>query len=482
MKNAYIFIGVAIIGLLVSFIGYQYHIRGNPQNTPAEPHQATASNIKTDKPSVKPELKIIRELNIPGVTNYNGMGGDWNGDGKPDLFMIRDSKLIILSSDNKILGEYPVGNLGLNLLADIDNDKKDEIFLSSTEGENMNIVVYGQDMKELKRFTAKGCVYNGRPDSGMSAQKIIDLGKDGKRELLAQVGTGYGWKPRGIYCFNLEDCSLLWKYHTGPSAGLSDVIDLNNDGSLEIVFGTYPPGNGNKEIDGTDDMHSYLYAISAKGELIWVKQLADYFTGTNYITTNIKNDGSKEILAYIAAGPEYRTEAGKIVRLNAKGEFIKEFDAGSQIHSCVAEDLNGDGKKEVIATTRLGLIFVLDETLQMISKKQVETTDFEAIIMGIQKITDLNNDGKKEIVISYTERKFISGNNPRSDGGPKNIRHYFNNSLLILDSDLNILARHLVAEKWEQHKGISAIVADFNKDKKPEILLLSEKAILFELK
>ncbi len=427
-------------------------------------------------------VKIEGQIEIPGLKGYSSLKtGDWDGDGLSELFAVNGGKLQVVSGKGKVLGEKVVGTAVINLLADVDNDKKDEVFISWTEGAGLFIAVIDQDMKELKRFKAEGRIYNGVPDSGISAAALVDLNHDGKKELLAQATTGYGWKPRGVYCFDWETAGLLWKYNTGGFPVAPVAADINGDGLEEVVFGSYSPGNGNTEADGTDDGHCYIYAVSNKGKQLWVKELGDYFTGATPLLVDLDGDGTKEIFVRIEAGPDFREDVGRLLRLDKNGKELARFDAGSTLYGCETASLKGDKNKTIICPDRQGNIYLFDENLKVVAKRSLGTTDFESIMPYLAGVQDLDQDGKPELLLTYSERKFVSGRNPRSDGGEKNVRHYYNNSVLVLDGGLNLKARYVAAGEWKEHPGFSALAADLNGDKKPELLSLSDKAVVLRL-
>lgn len=452
-------------------------------------------------------FKVGDQIEISGFKGYSGLRtGDWDGDGKPELYTVNEGKLRVFSLKGALLAEKEVGPAGINFLSDIDKDKKDEVFISWAEGpkrdegaapppdgtdedsadpaqesSDLIIAALDHDLKELKRFRLPGGIYNGRPDSGASAAALLDLNNDGKRELLAIANSGYGWKPRAVYCLDWETGKLLWQYNIGPSAGTPIAADINGDGKLEVIFGSYSPGNGNRAADGTDDMHCYIFALSHKGEKLWTKQLGAHFTGASPLLEDVDGDGKKEIFARIEAGPDFRREVGQLVRLDKDGEELARFDAGSTLYSCEAADLAGNMDKELVCTDRQGSVYLLDKDLKVLVKRSLGTTEFESIIPRIAGARDLDGDGKAEAFLTYSEQKFVSGRNPRSDGGPRNIRHYYNNSVLVLDGSLGVKARYIAAGEWKEHPGFSVLAADVDGDKKPELLSLSDKAMVLKL-
>ncbi len=473
--------GTELSGLITGYENNALILFVNEQ--PAKIPLTDIANMTFRRPPPPPKgFKVEGEIFIPGLTGYaNLKAGDWDGDGKPELYTVNGGKLQVISLKGSVLAERQVGAAGINLLADVDKDKKDEVFISWAEGTDLIIAALGKDLKELKRFKLQGGMHNGRPDSGASAAAVVDLDKDGKQELLATANSGYGWKPRGIYCLDWETGRLLWRYNIGPSAGAPIAADISGDGKLEVVFGSYSPGNGNSEEDGTDDGHCYVFALSHKGEKLWISRLGSHFTGANPMLEDLDGDGKKELFARMEAGPDFRREVGLLLKLGKDGEELARFDAGSTLYGCEAADIDGDKKKELVCADRKGMVYALDGNLKVLRKTGLGAETEDSPTPRLAGARDLDGDGKPEVFLTYSEQKFVSGRNPRSDGGPRNVRHYYNNSVLVLDGALDVRARYIAAGEWKEHPGFSVLAADTDGDKKPELVSLSDKAVVLKL-
>ena len=310
---------------------------------------------------------------------------------------------------------------------------------------------------------------------------LIDLDGDGRRELLATVGSGYGQKPRGVYCFDFERGTLLWNHCMGPSVIRLALMDVNSDGTMDVLVGSYSPGNGSREQDGTDDMHCYVHALSSQGQVLWIRELGGHFTGAYPLVADLDGDKADEIIVRLEAGPDYRDEVGQIAVLDKNGEVRARYDAQATLYSCEIADLGNDSESEILATDRRGMLHVLDGKLKPIAKHRVGSTQYESTILRIQGIADLDGDGCNEIVVTCMERQFVSGRNPRSDSGPRNVRHFHNNKVMVLNSELQVVGTFLMAKRWERNPGFSVIISDFDDDNLPEILALADRAVLLEL-
>ena len=380
-------------------------------------------------------------------------------------------------------------DFSLDLLSDLDGDRLDDPVVSWRAGKALHSAVLNYNLFPLKRFTTEGALRTGAAGetgtSSMTAMKVVDLKRDGKRELLATVATGYELTPRGLYCFDYDTGRLLWRHDTGPCLTEVATIDLDQDGMPELVAGGYAVDNGNRADDGTDDGHSYVYAFSSEGKVLWTRQLEGPFAMTHPLVADLDGDGKDELLVWVTASHFYRRdqakpEVGNILRLDAAGATVANYDAGAQLLSCVFADLDGDGASEIIATDRLGFLHVLNRNLTLRAKTSVTTSRYDGVDLQVAAVADLDGDGHPEVILTSTQLEYVSGLNQGKPTGPPNVRVSHDNCIVVLTDDLKPAARCVVAQTWRESPGFSARVAHFDATSPRRILALSDKALLLE--
>ena len=319
----------------------------------------------------------------------------------------------------------------------------------------------------------------------MTAMKLADLNRDGRRELLATVGTGYELKPRGLYCFDYETGDLLWRHDTGPYLTEVETIDLDHDGRLEVVAGSNAVDNGNRADDSTDDGHSYVYAFSSEGKVLWTRQLEGPFSLTHPLAADLDGDGKAGLLVWVTASHFYRQdqakpEVGHILKLDAAGATVASYDAGARLLSCVFADLDGDGASDIIATDRHGNLHALNQDLTLRAKTNVTPRRYDVVELQIAAVADLDRDGHPEIILTSAQEEYVSGLNLGNPTGPPNVRVSHDICIFVLSRDLRPLARYVVAQTWRESPGFSALVTQLDGSGTSRILALSDKALLLE--
>ncbi|MBI2928561.1 MAG: serine/threonine protein kinase [Verrucomicrobia bacterium] len=444
-------------------------------------------------------LRATRPFGSPAVENWaSALLGDFDGDGSSDVFVQATNALKVFSNQGELLNQwrFPPGaqNVNLNLVSNLVSGgsslttgfASDEVMVSWSEGTNLNVALLGRGLQVLRRFQARGAIRDGPSgpisQSSMEARIVVDLDHDGRPELLATIGTGYNLKPRALCCFDFERQSLLWQYPIAPSPQGLRCLDLNEDGRLEVVFGTYAVGNGNAENDGTDDSHSYLYGITHDGKKLWTHGDTNYMTFATRcepLVVDFDGDGKKEVLAWLYTTQEFlepnHREIGQVIKLDERGDVIARYEAGKQLLSCQAADLDGDGRVEVLVTDRLGFLHIVNWDLSLREKVEVVRRQFDMVDLYLEAIVDLDGDGEVELIFRSSQREKVTGENPGHAGFPPNVRFFHDNCLSVWSSTLKALARFRVAKLWEQQIGFKVLVRDIDGDRRPELLILADK-------
>jgi predicted Ser/Thr protein kinase len=181
----------------------------------------------------------------------------------------------------------------------------------------------------------------------------VDLNKDGSKEVVALVNTGYDCYPRGLSAYDYPSGKLLWHF---PTAGPSLVFqseDANNDGFPEFYIRPWNPSNG-CEAGEMSDSTAYVIAVDHNGQMLWKSLLNDIFEkkSTEMLVCDCDNDGNSEIYYSTLVQPQ---ETGlSIVLLQKRAAFdnklISQRTFGENLLSCkiLCADFNHDGKNELI--------------------------------------------------------------------------------------------------------------------------------------
>lgn len=372
---------------------------------------------------------------------------------------------------------------GLGLVRDIDGDGTDEFFVHWAEGTNLVITALNMTGFVTGEFHGWGRT-QADSQSHMHAREVIELA-NGKRGLIATVGTGYGKSPRGIRCFDFGSGSLLWEFEVAPNLTGCEFLDLNGDGVLDLVVGTGSPCNGKALEDGTDDNHSYLYGISAQGRLLWRHEIGGEYTGVRPVVAELDGAGSKEIFGLVFAAYEFRREnstpeIGKVLKFDLRGTVVAEYDLGATPISSLTADLDKDGRGEILVTDRMGRLHILDEGLILKAKATVVPKRHDKVFLELDAVLDLDGDGRRGIVLHSVQQDYVSGLHEGHPRKPPTQYSYHDASFVLLSQELAPLATHVVAEDSSNAPNFRLLVLDLYGKGRPQILLLKEDVTVFE--
>ena len=256
---------------------------------------------------------------------------------------------------------------------------------------------------------------NGRIVSGWPRQALTeltqtptvsDINKDGKDEVFVSGRNHvYAWDGNGDSLFG-------WPIHTWNYVMYSPTIsDIDNDGSPDII------------VAGADQSCIYdsckIYVYDKEGNLLpgW-PQITDVYAYAPPAVADIDGDGNKEI---IVAGPNWRYYDSEgfqqdMLVFKNDGQLLWKWRADSKITSWISNnpmisDLNGDGKKEVVLTAWeildsnkgwvTGSVRIFDSNGNIINMFNSKNTPFYP-----SALANLDNDPQIEIVPAPEQTSF----------------------------------------------------------------------------
>jgi serine/threonine-protein kinase len=430
-------------------------------------------------------LAVRAEFRLPEVRSWSGAKcGDWNADGETDVFLLEDNKLRVLSLDGEVLDQGAVApeaaeDVFLDWARDVDGDGRDEAFVSWREGADAVISVLNQHFFQLATFRVPATASSKKPSirqygSVIRPVVLANLDDRGGRELIALLNTGYDKLPRSILCFDFDTGRLNWRYDTG--AWLSGAAVAERPVGKRIAVVGSAPDNGVRGPDGTNDRHAYLYAFSAEGNLEWRVELGPY-RYANLTTTSLTRSGEPGILVWLTSDGSWgnRKKVGEVHVFNWDGSETARYTAGASLVSCIAVALDSNEEPTVLATDNTGVLHQLDASLRLQRRVSIQTNAWNWVRPVVVGVADLNGDQRSEILIQTAQCELRSAwNIGRVDKGPT-VLFSHNNSLVVLNSQLDPIAGHVIAPKWRNLNDFKVELRDPGLDGGAEILVLADR-------
>lgn len=346
--------------------------------------------------------------NHPLESNVFGMAvGDLNGDGKPDIAVTEGNGVaVLLNSGHGTFGTasyYDSGIEGLTTqtglaIGDVNGDKRNDIVAtSSPQGDLVLFLNQGSGT-----FASKGSIGQA-PGGGYSwLVDMADINGDKKLDLVATDAAGdiFTFYGKGDGTFT---AGPIYPYQNPQSNAPDNFIlaDFNGDGVLDI----FKPLEGHTwdgevilgRSDGTFQTNA-AYGWNQNG------------FGYNLVTADFNGDGFPDVAYSGATDTATRTEPGFEVMLGSSHGvlgtpiFVPVATSGGGVTEWIATgDVNGDGKPDIVATignnTQYNQVAVLTGKGNGFNNPVYYSTGSTAQAYDVF-LQDVNGDGKPDIIVS----------------------------------------------------------------------------------
>ncbi|UCD64009.1 MAG: hypothetical protein JSW34_00855 [Candidatus Zixiibacteriota bacterium] len=291
--------------------------------------------------------------------------------------------------------------------ADLDGDGNSDIVVAYTDGPDvwLEIITVDDSIAYKRRLlTPNDYNKNGRWDGGITTFVASDLNGDGYAELLMTVFAGFDLYPRGLWCLDWKNDSLLWKQDL-PGLPNPAVLARDNRGADLILVSVCSMGNA-VSTPTMDDRHSYVLCLNTSGELLWSKAPAGIFSYSWAGAIDTDGDGADEVLTWTNPGvpgdSSLAPESGAFLYVfEPDGTPVDSmrFSSGVGVEGVVTGDLDSDGLDEIIISTSDGIVTVCNGQLQALNRYE-----FPGAI-ELWRCQEFLGNGKNQLIVSTDDGK-----------------------------------------------------------------------------
>jgi outer membrane protein assembly factor BamB len=315
---------------------------------------------------------------------------------------------------------------------DYNNDGVTDILLSTAWGDRSVYAINSLTGQILWFYDSHS--YDGDGGWVYSVHTMPDINNDGIGEVLAGIGGNSlpGGGPRSMYCFSGANGNIIWQFRALDAIGTVNWIpDVNNDGVVDAICGAW--GN-------SYDKRVYCVSGASSGLVttpIWQYQCPSDVQSVITIP-DLNGDDKLEVVAGVWNGMVYclsgangtpiwtSSVGGWVVKLVAIPDLISANRPGiavanvngviafnvlnsnngnvywsyltnSNVWTCdVIEDLNGDGKLDVITGNQTpGVVFCLSGA----DGNLIWSYSENKLIYSVRSIRDISGDGYQDVLV-----------------------------------------------------------------------------------
>ncbi|MCX8109184.1 MAG: hypothetical protein N3G20_10300, partial [Verrucomicrobiae bacterium] len=277
----------------------------------------------------------------------------------------------------------------------------------------------------------------------------------------------------------------LWNYSCGPFPIAVEALDMDGDGTDEVVVGTAAVANGVEDANGISDSDCYFFAFDAKGKLLWRHRLGGVYARGFPIVEDTDHDGKRDLLGWTTSAPEVwlqgiHDEPCAVVRLNQDGLDTHRYNAPVTIQSCRVGDIDSNGTNEVLVADRDGFLVVLDQNLNEVRRERIINKRFTYVNPLIAGVGRVRGDALPDIVVLESQIDYVAGMNVGDPKGDQNVRVPHDVKVLLYDSTLKLRGEFLIYKKWMDFLAPKCHLWDTDGDNRLEIVVIGPHVVVLD--
>jgi hypothetical protein len=225
-------------------------------------------------------------------------------------------------------------------------------------------------------------------------------------------------------------------------------------------------------------MQTYVISIDGYGKTNWILQIGEFYNGVGVLLADPAGTGSPSLYAHKYATSFFRQDTGAIYRISRSGNILNQFNAGNSILSITTAQPSGNRPGFVYAADDQGNLYKLDERLNLLQKKALESKS-PAPEIRLVGVHDYDGDGSAGLLF-YSFNRLLKNKNPLAETVPNRNGFFSNLKFQIISQDLNQLQKSVsIAKEWGNRRGYA--VKDFER---PEMayypfMTLSDKIMVY---
>lgn len=307
---------------------------------------------------------------------------DLNGDGSPLIILSNHTldRVEAWDTDGNVVWMVGANHRvkGAVVSVDLDSDGDDEVIVGSGDGQ---LYAWHHDGSAVAGFPTR------LSDSRLITEPTIaNIDADADPEILMPSTDGrlYAIEHNGVIKWSASIGEDVEQFFSQIKNASPVVTDLDLDGELEILVGSY-------------DRH--LYAFDVNGTELWRYETADAVISAPIVADFDSETAGLEIALSAVQDDLVQFPQSTLTMLNSNGARLWSAFAGWDVleASPTAIDLDGDESLEILLPSTNGTVYAYHNDGSAVSNWNVSVDN---AISSAVIIADVNDDGELDIVAS----------------------------------------------------------------------------------
>jgi serine/threonine protein kinase len=459
------------------------------------PQPITAAAISRPQPT-GPELQIVMQRDAPPAFDSTGAHFGFYGNSRvPSLFFAQDHKFAVTDINGNLRGRKPwIGNKGdcfeLVGLADIAPDRGQVRLLWTRDHTNLFVHVVNDSGFPQYSVEERGALDPSAkelpvelPASTIGFIKLFPSTGMLPSRLLFEARHGYGQMQSYLTMRRLGDAETLplWRYPMAAPLFRSSLVDLDNDGREDLLFGTTSTGNHARLADGRDDEHSDLIALTQDGDQLLRATVGGVFSQVeprfeqDRIIVRCSVPRSQNCLTDIPL------RAG-LYSFDREGRRLQQWECTHDVSSFLITRVQGRPVPVILTTDEHGNLAAHDWTnLEPFWTTNLVQRTHDWVKLDLIGAEDLDGDGTIEILLQSTQVQFLSGRGLGHHDDEARLRRGWQTSLHVLNDKLEPIASRILSPELPTEAPCVAQIIHPTPDGPPTIFYHHDRIVLLRL-
>ncbi len=295
------------------------------------------------------------------------------------------------SSSYKYLWFYDVNNNGYKEIYLI-TQKKDSIFLNIEEPFVKNGIHKNNILIEVIKE------HNGKFKIFTNMFGAYDVNSNDEKDIFFALKRGFSGNPRSVYKYNLKENQFYKSPHLTNPSYIQHIIDLDNDGSKEIIICNYSAGNAIDSLYTKRSDYS-LWFMVLNGDLNFRFDPVEFKVHPSSLQPlPYKNNKDEYQLLSLINSHNKSLSPSKLIVFSVKGKLIKE----KILPSGTFRIFSGSNKDEFTLFNReKGQIQIFNFDLKELTSNFIEP---KSTICPL----DFDENGKPEWLVKSNDQKKLT--------------------------------------------------------------------------